>query len=99
MIIKGLDDRIKTVIIEQEIDGSIQQIPVDKVVGEDIYLIELDDISHFRELISPKTNKPYKTKSLLRTMDGWIKVKHSIKELQEFKKILHKKVEIKGFRK
>lgn len=99
MIIKGLDDRIKTVILKQEIDGVIQEIPVDKVVGEDVYLIEIDDVYTFRELISPKTNKPYKNKALLRTVDGWIKVKHSMEELQRFKQTLHKKIEIKGFRK
>lgn len=99
MIVKGLEDRIQTVIVEQEVDGSIQQIPIDKVVGQNIYKIEVDEICMFREMINPRTNKPFKSKCLLRTVDGWIVVKHTMKQLQDFKKNLHQKIEIKGFRK
>ena len=99
MIVKGLEDRIKTIIIKQEIEGVMQEIPFDKVIGQSIYKMEVDDIYTFREIINPRTNKPYKSKALLRTNDGWIVVKHSMEELQKFKEFLHKKIEIKGFKK
>jgi hypothetical protein len=99
MILKALEDRVKTFIVKQEIEGQVHEVPVDKVVGQNISLIEVEEVYMFKQLINPRTNKPFKGRCLLRTMDGWMIVKHSFEELQKIKQNLHKKIEIKGFRK
>lgn len=97
MIIKTLHERVKTIYIPQEIDGEIQKIPVDKVVGYNICRFETDVIFEFAEINNPRTNKPYKSRSYLSTPQGYIVVKHSFDELLKFKKDLHQRIEIKGF--
>lgn len=99
MTIKALEERVKTVIVEQEVDGVIQQIPVEKVIGYNICRIEIDNISTFKEWVNPRTNKPFKGRSLLVVPEGVIMVKHSFNQLQQFKSDLHRRIEIKGFMK
>lgn len=97
MVVTVLKEKIKTVIIEQEVDGQMQQFPVDKVIGYNKCKLEVDDISTFMEDVSTKTQKIYKNRCLLRMYDGWVIVNHSFKELQNMKSLLHRKVNVKGF--
>ena len=47
--------------------------------------VEIQEVLEFSEIINERTNKPYKTRCLLRTIDGWLPVKHSFEQLMEMK--------------
>ena len=98
MIIKTLQERVKTIIVKQEVEGVMQEFPVEKVVGYNIARLETDNVLEFAEWINPRTNSPYKSKAYLITPQGFVMVKHSFKELQKFKSDLHRRVEVKGFK-
>jgi len=47
--------------------------------------VEIQEVLEFSEIINERTNKPYKTRCLLRTIEGWLPVKHSFEQLMEMK--------------
>lgn len=94
MLIKGLEPNIKTI---EAFDENNVPYVIEKIIGYNSYKLEVDNIQMFREVLHPKTKKPYKKRSYLFTQEGWILVNHSMDELQKFKEQLHKIVKIKGF--
>jgi hypothetical protein len=58
--------------------------------------VEILEVVEFSEIINERTNKPYKTRCLLRTIDGWLPVKHSFEQLMEMKNT-PQRIIIRGF--
>jgi len=93
MIVKTLE-QIVTDKPSIDKDGNPTTIEVyGKVVDK---RIEVQEILEFCEIINEKTKKPYKSKCLLRTLDGWLPVKHSFEQLMEMKNT-PPRIIIKGF--
>jgi hypothetical protein len=82
MIIKALEQLVKIKNTEDE-NGQLVSIEVPgKFV---VKRVEIHEVLEFCEIINEKTKKPYKTRCLLRTLDGWLPVKHSFEQLMEMK--------------
>jgi hypothetical protein len=93
MIIKVIEDLYKTKMLEGP-DG--EKIPTDVPYKEVVKKMEISEVNDFCELLSPVTNKPYKNKCLLSSPDGYLKVKHSFKELLDLKQS-QQRIIIRGF--
>jgi hypothetical protein len=82
MIIKALE---QTFTIKDSKDENGEPITLEIPGKYIVKRVEIHEIMEFSELINERTNKPYKTRCLLRTIDGWLPVKHSFEQLMEMK--------------
>jgi hypothetical protein len=93
MIIKSLEQLFTVKNTKNEEGEPISiEVPGKFVVKR----VEIHEVLEFCEIINEKTKKPYKTRCLLRTIDGWLPVKHSFEQLMEMKNT-PQRIIIKGF--
>lgn len=89
MILKVIEPIYKKKQISED---EIEEVYVKSVIKK----MEISEITEFCQMINDKSKKPYKDRCMLRTMDGWIIVKHSFDELSKLKDKPNR-IEIKGF--
>ena len=82
MIIKALE---QTFTIKNSQDENGEPITLEIPGKFIVKRVEILEVLEFSEIINERTNKPYKTRCLLRTIDGWLPVKHSFEQLMEMK--------------
>ena len=82
MIIKALE---QTVTFKESKDENGEPITLEIPGKYIVKRVEIQEVVEFAEIINERTNKPYKTRCLLRTIDGWLPVKHSFEQLTEMK--------------
>ena len=93
MIVKTLE---QIVTDKPSVDADGKPITIEVYGKVVVKRIEVQEILEFCEIINEKTKKPYKSKCLLRTLDGWLPVKHSFEQLMEMKNT-PPRIIIKGF--
>ena len=93
MIVKTLE---QIVTDKPSVDADGKPITIEVYGKVVVKKIEVQEILEFCEIINEKTKKPYKSKCLLRTIDGWLPVKHSFEQLMEMKNT-PSRIIIKGF--
>jgi hypothetical protein len=82
MIVKALE---QTFIIKASKDDNGEPITLEIPGKYVVKRVEIQEVLEFCEIINEKTKKPYKTRCLLRTIDGWLPVKHTFEQLMEMK--------------